>query len=197
MDFLNKQLKPLLEKAETGKHKVYFVDAAHFVMGALLGYLWCFARLFIPTASGRSRYNVLGALDAVTKELITVCNKTYINAESVCELLLKISTQNLGLPVTLVLDNARYQRCKKVQEYARTLNINLLFLPSYSPHLNLIERVWKWLKKDCLSCKYYHNFYDFVKAIDESLKKVGKNETFDKLLSWNFQSFENTQIISG
>jgi hypothetical protein len=60
---------------------VFFVDAAHFVHGAFLGFLWCFVRVFILSPSGRKRFNVLGALNASTKEIITVTNETYINAE--------------------------------------------------------------------------------------------------------------------
>jgi hypothetical protein len=56
-------------------------------LGAYLGVLWCFERLFIKSGSGRQRFNVLGALNAVTHELVTVTNEAYINAQSVCELL--------------------------------------------------------------------------------------------------------------
>jgi transposase len=93
---------------------------------------------------------VLGAIDAITHQLVTVCNETYINACSVCELLNKIWELNDDkIPITLVMDNARYQRCALVMELAQKLNIELLFLPSYSPNLNLIERLWKWVRKDC------------------------------------------------
>jgi len=54
----------------------------------------------------------------------------------------------------LVLDNARYQKCHLVQNLAATLNIELLFLPTYSPNLNLIERLWKFVKKKCLYSIY-------------------------------------------
>src|SRR5262245_61044017 len=66
-------------------------DAAHFVFGAFLGYLWCFARCWIKAPSGRQRFNVLGALHAITYEVITVTNLTYLNAESVCQLLGKLA----------------------------------------------------------------------------------------------------------
>jgi transposase len=55
-------------------------------------------------------------------------------------------------------DNAGYQRCAYVMERAKELKIELLFLPSYSPNLNIIERLWKWTKKDCLNGKYYSKF---------------------------------------
>ena len=116
------------------------MDAAHFVLGAYLGFLWCFERLFIKSGAGRKRFNVLGALNAVTHELITVTNDTYINAQSVCELLDKLAALELSLPITLVLDNARYQKCALVMEVAQTLDIELLYLTTYSPNLNLIAR---------------------------------------------------------
>jgi hypothetical protein len=59
---------------------VFFVDAAHFVLGAYLGFLWCFERLFVKSASGRQRFNVLGALNAISHELIIVTNETYIKS---------------------------------------------------------------------------------------------------------------------
>ncbi len=192
-------LIPKLNEAKNNQRKVYFVDASHFVWGAFLGCLWCFARMFLPTPSGRVRYNVLGAIDAVSHELITICNNGYINAQSVCDLLLKIANQNVGIPVTIVLDNARYQHCNLVEKYAEELNIELLFLPSYSPHFNIIERLWKWIKKDCLYCKYYDKSVKFQNAINNSLAKVSNpeyKEVFDTLLNLKFQSFSKTQFIT-
>jgi transposase len=89
----------------------------------------------------------------VTKELVTLTNTTYITAETVCELLRLLVTRYPRTRITLVLDNARYQRCRLVQDLAAQLNIELMFLPSYSPNLNLIERLWKLLKSRCLNGK--------------------------------------------
>jgi len=86
---------------------VFFVDAAHFVFGTFLCCLWSFTRLFIRAASGRQRFNVLGAFQAITQELIAVTNTTVVNTETMCELLRKIAAQGLVGSVTLVLDNAR------------------------------------------------------------------------------------------
>jgi transposase len=74
---------------------------------------------------------------------------TYITATQVCELRSKIADLGLIIPITLVLDNARYQKCKIVEKLALSLSIELLYLPSYSPNLNLIERLWKFVKKKC------------------------------------------------
>jgi hypothetical protein len=90
-EFKKKHLEPKLNEANKGKRAVFFVDAAHFVLAPFLGFLWCFSRQFIRAPSGRHRFNMLGALNAVTHELVTVCNNCYIRSETVCELLHKIN----------------------------------------------------------------------------------------------------------
>lgn len=129
----------------------------------------------------------------MTHEIITVTNQTYINAQSVCELLYKIATMYIDVPITIVLDNARYQKCEMVINLAKQLNIELLYLPSYSPQLNLIERFWKFVKKECLYSKYYHDYKQFENAIVECIKNANTKHKskLKSLLTWNFQSFKN------
>ena len=196
--FLDEKLWPRLKQARRLKRVVCFVDAAHFVHGPYLGYLWCFARLLMRGPSGRKRFNVLGAIDAVTHELTTVCNETTINAQALCELLGKLSARYVGLPMTLVLDNARYQKCAVVQALAVSLKIELLFLPPYSPNLNLIERLWKFVKKECLSCRYHEDFGRFKAAIMDCLEGVeGKHKrAIQSLITLKFQTFDNPQILA-
>jgi hypothetical protein len=104
------------------------VDAAHFVFGAFLGYLWCFARCWIKAPSERQHFSVLGALNAITHDVIPVTTLTSINAESVCQLLFKLAELSLQGPLTPVLDNARYQRCARVHSLANSLGIEGLYL---------------------------------------------------------------------
>lgn len=193
--FHDEQLQPRLAEAKAGKRTVYFVDAAHFVLGAFLGYLWSFVRQFVRTPSGRQRFNVLGALNAITKELITITNDTYITSVQVCELLRTIA-KNATIPVTLVLDNARYQRCHLVMALAEELKIELLFLPPYSPNLNLIERLWKLVKKECLYSIYYEKFAMFQHAIQTFLNTMNQThqEKLQSLLTLNFQAFSSDQF---
>jgi transposase len=176
---------------------VFFVDAAHFVLAPFLGMLWCFTRVFIRAPAGRQRFNVLGAINAITHELITVTNDTYITSESVCELLMQLARLNLTVPITLVLDNARYQKCALVQTLARTLNIELLYLPAYSPNLNLIERLWKFVKKECLYSTYYASFRDFKQAISDCLAQTHTThkQELDSLLTLRFQTFKKSSIM--
>ena len=94
------------------------MDAAHFVHEPYLGYHWCFVRLMMSGPSGRQRFNVLRAIDAVMLELTTVCDETTINAEAIRDSLHKLSDRYVGHPLRLLLDNARYQKCAAVREFA-------------------------------------------------------------------------------
>ena len=156
-------------------------------------------RQFIRAPAGRQRFNVLGALNAVTHELIMVTNDTYINAKSVCELLQGIAALSLTIPITLILDNARYQKCHLVMDLAKFLDIELLFLPTYSPNLNLIERLWKFVKKNCLYSTYSKDFALFKHAISSCLAQTHTTHkaALDSLLSLRFQTFKKSQIVQG
>jgi transposase len=187
-----------LAEARDGKRAVYFVDASHFVLASFLGWVWCFVRLHVRAASGRQRYNVLGALNAVTHALITEINTTYITATSVCALLHKIATLGVSVPVTLVMDNARYQRCALVQDLAKELNIELLFLPSYSPNLNLIERLWKFVKKEVLNSRHHQDFKRFQDAIDGCLADLPTKhqEKLATLMTHKFQTWDHVSLLN-
>lgn len=180
-----------MEEAKRDEAVVYFVDSAHFVMGAFLAMLWSVVRIFIKTSSGRKRFNVLGALNAVTLQMITVVNDTYINAWSVSELFKKLREAHPEKKITVVLDNAKYQTCYVVKAAATMLDVKLLYLPPYSPNLNLIERVWKFVRKKCLNCTYYEDFKSFKSGIMGCIEKFDGEykEELKSLLTWNFQTF--------
>jgi hypothetical protein len=105
--YLEQVVEPRLAEAQAGQRAVFFVDAAHFVLAPFLGFLWSLTRLFVQAPTGRQRFNVLGALNAITHELITVTNDTYITSEQVCQLLYQLAGLHLDIPITLFLDNAR------------------------------------------------------------------------------------------
>jgi transposase len=175
-----------------------FVDAAHFVYGPFLGFLWCIVRQFVRAPAGRQRYSVLGALDAVTKRLVRVSTTGGVDADAVCALLRAITAAGLGRPVTLVLDNARYQHTAAVKALARSLRIELLYLPSYSPNLNLIERLWKFVKKEALASRYRPTFAEFQNAIDDCLDHLDTRyrDQMESLLTPNFQTFGFEPVLA-
>jgi transposase len=197
-EFLETKLQPCLQQARAGQRAVFFADAAHFVWAPFLGCLWCLERLFVRSATGRRRYNVLGAVNAVTHQMICVTNEGYVNAQSVCSLLRQLAGAGLQIPITVVLDNAAYQRCELVQALARSLGIQLLYLPSYSPNLNLIERVWRFVRKCSLNSTYHASFEQFQGAIDSCLENLTTKYKNDMatLLVHEFQTFKNVPILA-
>lgn len=173
-----------MEKAASGDIAPLFLDGSHFVMGCdFLGHIYGKTRRLVRTFSGRQRYNVPGALDYVSKKVHTITNDTYITATEVCAMLCQIASEYKGLPVRLALDNARYQKCAAVQELAKKLGISLEYIPPYSPNLNLIERIWKFVKGE-LRSKYYSDFANFREKIDPTICSTsGSNKTkIDKLI---------------
>ncbi len=196
--FLEKEPEPALEEARAGRAAVFFVDAAHFVWAPFLGCLWCLARMFVRSATGRKRYNVLGALNAVTHDVVRVCNEGYITSEAVCTLLRTLAGAGLQVPITVVLDNAAYQRCLLVQSLAKGLGIHLLFLPSYSPNLNLIERLWRFVRKQSLNSTWFDSFDQFKAAIDDCLNKMATDHKQEAatLFAHQFQRLEDVPILA-
>ncbi len=195
--FLREKLEPALTQARAKQRSVFFVDAAHFVQGSFLCCVWCLVRMFVRGSSGRRRYNVLGAWNGITRELIRVTNETRVSSDTMVELLGRIATRTTG-PVTVVLDNARYQRCEAVETEAKRVGIELLFLPSYSPNLNLIERLWKFTKKKALRGKHYPDFATFMGAIDDCLNRIHTDhrEALASLMTLKFQTFDNASFLA-
>ncbi|UOA07695.1 transposase [Methylobacter sp. S3L5C] len=159
--------------------------------------LWCFERLFLKSSSGRKRYNVLGAFSVKGTDLVTITNDAYINSDTIVDLI-KLNQEYTDIPLTLIMDNARYQPCTKVTEHAELLGINILFLPPYSPNLNLIERLWKFTKKKCLYNRYHETFCDFKEAIDDCIDKVKSTfkEQVKTLLNPKFQLFRKSAGVT-
>jgi transposase len=186
-----------MNEAKQGLAELFFVDASHFVMGGFTGHLWSKIRFFVKTACGRSRYNVLGAINFVTKKVTTITNDSYITSTQVIELMKKLLDDYCGKKIKMVLDNARYQQCKVVKEFASKHDIELIFLPTYSPNLNLIERLWKFVKSSVLNAAYYGSFELFKSTIDNCISKTDTEylPLINSLISENVQSFSDIQVL--
>jgi len=196
--FLNDTLEPLIVKAKNDECILLFLDAAHFVLGVFLTVLWSIKRIFLAAPAGRQRLNVLGALNPITMKISVLLNTTYVDAQVIATFFRQLAEEYAGKPIYIVLDNARYQHCKYIEELSKSLNIHLKFLPPYSPNLNLIERLWKFTKKKVLYAKYYDNFQKFQTAIYNCLNDCNTiyKKELKTLLSLNFQTFKNSQIYT-
>ena len=197
MSFLFEMLLPAIKSAKSGIIELFFMDAAHFVQGGVPARVWSKFRMWVKTGNGRKRFNVLGALNFVSKKVETITNDAYINSQSVVLMLEKLAAKYIGKPIVIFLDNARYQTCSLVTGKANELGIQLIFLPTYSPNLNLIERVWKFVKSKLLGAAYIDSFQvysnnisDFIDALDsDNLKKM------NSIVNENFQLFHNCHIL--
>ena len=195
---LREEREPRSEPARAGARRVDFVDAAHFVFAPFPGSLGCAARRFVRAPSGRQRSNVLGAPGAVTHRLIRVTNPDSIDAESVCARLRAVAGASAGLPITRVPDNARYPKCGLVPAPAESLKSERLYRPASSPNLNLIERLWRFLRKESLDSTYYEDDARFTAAIDrclDDLPTVHKG-AMETLLTHKFQTFEDVPLLA-
>jgi transposase len=130
--------------------------------------------------------------------VVTITNDSYINALCVCELLKTLAAKHVGEAITLFLDNARYQKCKIVTELADQLKIELIYLPAYSPNLNLIERLWRHVKQQVLYSRYYDSFPKFKTAIMDCINasQLSEKKALRSLFSLNFQIIEKSQILN-
>ncbi len=173
--------------------KVFFCDGVHLIYGYEGGKCWSKKRVCVKSAYGRKRVNCLGFLEAVSHKVETVMNDSYLNADCVCEGLARLRQKNPDEYLYVILDNAAYQHCKKVRNCAENLNINLVYLPPYSPNLNLIERLWKFLRSIILTNKYYDSFKYFFDRVHDFLASVHLkfSDSLASLLSFNFQCFDS------
>lgn len=182
-------LRPVIEAAQRGEVHLLFCDAAHFILQPFLCSFWCTIRILIKASAGRNRMNVLGAVNAIAKEVTTMVNTTYITSTTLLEFLKVLKGKYRDKPIAIVLDNARYQRCFLVTAFAKSLGIHLIFLPPYSPNLNIIERLWKFTKKEILYGKYYDKPASFHRSIENFFGSINLNckEKLSSLLSLKFQ----------
>lgn len=133
---------------------------------------------------------MLGAYSPDDHTLVSIEETASCDAALVCQLLRKLRALHPVCPLLVVLDNARYQRAYLVQDLAKERDISLLFLPPYSPNLNLIERLWKFTRKHVTRNKYDATFAEFRKAIEHVLANLPDYaDELASLMTENFHLF--------
>jgi len=160
-----------INKYDNNKHyKLFFMDPMHLQHNVVN------AKMYQPIGekhtikvksnSGRKRISIIGALNVKEFRLINNITEKKCNAIRVIELFTKIRKRyNKFQKIVMVLDNASYNHAKIVKKFAEENNIILLYLPPYSPNLNIIERLWKFSKKHLVHNKYYEVFNLFKKEV--------------------------------
>jgi transposase len=183
-----------LKERQGPNDALYFVDAVHPQHNPVLGYGWIKRgeERAIPSNTGRRRLNINGAIDLKRLAPLVRFDDT-INAASTVALFRQLEEANPQAERILVIcDNASYYRSKEVREFTENSRIELVFLPPYSPNLNLIERFWKFFKKRILYDTYYESFKDFQQACERFFRNASAYAAqLRSLLTENFQILGN------
>lgn len=177
-------------KATKGKNDpIYFADATHPQHNSVPSYGWIKKgkEKELKANCGRQRLNINGAIDIETLEPVTGFYDT-INAQAAIHLFAKIEAKHPDADaIYIIIDNARYYRSRLLKEHVEGTKIKLIFLPPYSPNLNLIERYWKFFKKKILNNCYYETFDEFKEASKSFFRKRKKYlPQLQTLLAENF-----------
>lgn len=177
-------------KIKSSNGKIYFSDSVHPQHNPVLSYGWIKTgeEVEIKTNSGRKHLNISGAIEIASQNVIARSSDR-IDSNSICILLQAIKDKNkFEKNLTLIMDNAAYNKSLKVKELASELEIKLFYLPPYSPNLNPIERLWKFMKKKVLYNQYYEKFKEFELAAMTFFRGIRKfRAELKKLITDNFK----------
>jgi len=182
----------LVRKCRREKGELIFFDPAHQVHNSSNGSAWQFkgkkGTKKIKANTGRRRINIIGGVNALTMKVTALVTEQNCDKEVIVDYLKKLRRQYLnGSRIYMILDNAKYNRSKDVIQKAKECNIELIYLPPYSPNLNLIERLWKFFKKKVVQNKYYEYFEEFEQVIVEFFRNIHKQiAELKSLLTLNF-----------
>lgn len=196
---MTKQLSFLqkFKEMKESENPLYSLDGCHPQHNSMPQYGWILKghTKRLPSNTGRKRINIQGAVNLTTHQLISTVHET-LDRNSTIEILKKIEKANKKAnKIYVLVDNAGYYHAKEVVEYLNCSKIELVFLPPYSPNLSLIERIWRYLKKQVLYNQYYPTFQGFKEAIMGFLERSHRR-AFKKLLTEKFHfTRPNSSIV--
>lgn len=170
--------------------KIYFGDATHPLHNTVLASGWIKKgkEKEVFTNSGRNRVNIYGAVSISNEVEVVTRSYETINSFSVCNFLNVLRAKNPGdEKLYFILDQGPSNTSLQVRDYAVMLNIEIVYLPAYSPNLNPIERLWKYFKKNVLYNNYYEKFKDFKTECSSFFRGIRKHEReLESLITDNF-----------
>ncbi len=186
-----------IARKKKGKNDpILYMDGVHPQHNTVQAYGWIKKgeEHIIKSNTGRRRLNINGVLDADSHEVI-VREDTTINAQSTIKLLESVEVAYpLAVIIYVICDNARYYKSRLVKEFLKTSKVRLVFLPPYSPNLNLIERLWKFMKKKVLHNHYYEKFDEFKREISDFFGNIHQyNDELSSLLTNEFNLLDVEQ----
>lgn len=179
-----------LKQEKACEDQIYFVDGVHPMHNSQPAYGWMRKDhdYTIQSNTGRSRININGAVNLENLRVIFREDET-IDSESAINLFKQILGEQIRGKVYVILDNARYYKSKLVVEFVESNpRLELIFLPPYSPNLNIIERLWKFMRKNVTYNKYYEKYALFRKVLITFLENIDEHR--DKLRTLLTDNFE-------
>jgi transposase len=182
------ELQQLLEKPDT---VVYFTDACHPSHNTQPHYGWIKKgkEKQIAANTARQRLNLQGAVHVGSSIKAIIDPADTINSQTIIDLYTKLLKEHEKEKIVVICDNARYHRSGMLADWLEQHpRISQKFLPPYSPNLNLIERLWKWMKKKVTATVYYPTFAEFKKAVlDLFVRLPDYQQELKSLLTLKFQ----------
>ncbi|WP_151086484.1 IS630 family transposase [Hymenobacter baengnokdamensis] len=192
--FLANRLQPLLERAAAGDAVVYFADAAHPTHNTRCTRAWTEkgAQRPLPTVSGRERVNLNAALNAHCPTQVYVHETACVNAQSTKALYEQLLAAHPSQPIYVVCDNARYYKNQELTQWLADKPLVQVFLPPYSPNLNLIERLWKFLRQKIINATFYRTKGHFRQAVLGFFSRLNEfGQELASLLTLNFHLLDS------
>jgi len=187
-----RKLVRLKHKCIKEKSALIFFDPAHQVHNSNNGNAWQFKgrkqTKEVKSNTGRRRVNIIGGVNVITMKVTALVTEDNCDKKTIVAYMKKMRRHYPKKnKIYMVLDNARYNRSKEVKEMANSNNIQLVYLPAYCPNLNLIERLWKYFKKEVIKNKYYEQFEEFISVIIEFFKNIHqRKDELATLLNFKF-----------
>jgi len=179
-----------LKESKRPEDPIYFMDGVHPRHNPVAAYGWIKRGTdkTMESNTGRSRVNINGAVDVARMKVVVEFGEA-VNAQSTIALLRRVEARHpKAKTIYVYCDNACYYRSRMVQAYLAGSKIKLIFLPPYCPNLNLIERLWKYFRKQVLYNRYYEHFAEFKAACLRFFEGIDEHVTaLRSLLTENFQ----------
>lgn len=183
----------MIENSKKKNEIVLFLDPTHQIHNNVNGYQWQnkgkTGTKKVLSNTGRKRITIIGAIELLTLKPTTIITESNCDKEMLVYFLNQVKKDYVKAKrIKIILDNATYNRAYSVQDEAKKLGIDLIYLPPYSPNLNLIERLWKFFKKKILINKYYQTFSEFYEVVIDFFRNFEEFiPELKTLLSCNFE----------
>ena len=157
----------LYSEAKYWNIHIMFYDPVHQLHNSSSGRCWIekWTEYFLKSNTWRKRVTAMWAINPLNMQFSWIITEDNCDSE-MTKATLKVIRNDYPdeKPIHIILDNAAYNRSYEVQDYAESLGIVLYFLPPYSPNLNLIERLRKFMKKILVKNRYFETFQEFYDA---------------------------------